>query len=157
MSPTLPASKWAVKLRTWAVTSWSGTSESDCPTCEDLDQVGDKNVDVTVACQSGPLDQVPADSRSANEVSRNVALPPPPSISATTPLARCPSRPTASTYAPRLARTNAVALPIPLVEPVTSAALPLDQSYDVMSSRFRMGGATQPDRLALGFQTQKPC
>ena len=56
-----------------------------------------------------------ADSRSANVVSLNVALPPLPSISATTSLARCSSRPTTSTWAPRAAKAMAVALPIPLV------------------------------------------
>ncbi len=35
------------------------------------------------------------------------------------------SRPTTSTRAPRAARAMAVALPIPLVEPVTRAVLPL--------------------------------
>ena len=50
MQPTLPASEWAVKLRIWAVASWSAAPEGD-------GQAGDKNAGAAVARQDGPLDQ----------------------------------------------------------------------------------------------------
>src|SRR5271156_5998711 len=50
----------------------------------------------------------------------------------------------------------AVALPIPLVEPVTRAVLPLRSVMRCVVLSLRMGVATHSGRSALGCQTQNP-
>ena len=69
---------------------------------------------------------------SVTSVRTNVASPPPASISLTTSAPLSSRRPATTTFAPDPANATAVARPMPLVAPTTTATLP---SYEIRTPR----------------------